>query len=431
MNIQSWGKLPKVDHSSISYINPDSKFEFDDMHYLPYGLGRSYGDSCLNENGNLIITEQLADISHFDKETGILVCGSGISLKKVLKTIVNFGWFLPVVPGTQNVTIGGAIANDIHGKNHHKSGSFGNFIKSFELLRSDGTVLNCSDSLNADFFHATIGGMGLTGIILKVEIKLKRIQNALINTKTVKYNSLQEYWDISSELENQYEYTVSWIDCLMKNDGFRGVFLAGNHSDDTSINMNDDRKVLNLPFPITPPISLVNNLSLKILNNTYFKLNKQSNNKLQHYRSFFFPLDGINNWNNAYGKRGFFQYQFVIPYDAGSTPIKKILNQIRNSRQVPGLGVLKNFGSVKSKGLMSFPREGVTLALDFANKGQKTLELFNKLDEIVLANNGAIYPAKDARMSPKVFSSGYENLEIFKHYIDPKFSSSFWRRVNK
>src|SRR6056300_625344 len=226
MNIQSWGKLPKVDHSSISYINPDSKFEFDDMHYLPYGLGRSYGDSCLNENGNLIITEQLADISHFDKETGILVCGSGVSLKKVLKTIVNFGWFLPVVPGTQNVTIGGAIANDIHGKNHHKSGSFGNFIKSFELLRSDGTILNCSDSLNADFFHATIGGMGLTGIILKVEIKLKRIQNAFINTKTVKYNSLQEYWDISSELENQYEYTVSWIDCLMKNDGFRGVFLA-------------------------------------------------------------------------------------------------------------------------------------------------------------------------------------------------------------
>ena len=209
----------------------------------------------------------------------------------------------------------------------------------------------------------------------------------------MKYNSLQEYWDISSELENQYEYTVSWIDCLMKNDGFRGVFLAGNHSDDTSINMNDDRKVLNLPFPITPPISLVNNLSLKILNNTYFKLNKQSNNKLQHYRSFFFPLDGINNWNNAYGKRGFFQYQFVIPYDAGSTPIKKILNQIRNSRQVPGLGVLKNFGSVKSKGLMSFPREGVTLALDFANKGPKTLELFNKLDDptLIVAFNDCIF----------------------------------------
>ncbi|MDA7736138.1 hypothetical protein N8830_00395, partial [Acidimicrobiaceae bacterium] len=186
-----------------------------------------------------------------------------------------------------------------------------------------------------------------------------------------KYNSLQEYWDISSELENQYEYTVSWIDCLMKNDGFRGVFLAGNHSDDTSINMNDDRKVLNLPFPITPPISLVNNLSLKILNNTYFKLNKQSNNKLQHYRSFFFPLDGINNWNNAYGKRGFFQYQFVIPYDAGSTPIKKILNQIRNSRQVPGLGVLKKFWFSQVKGVDVVSKRRCYFSLRFCKQGSK------------------------------------------------------------
>ena len=431
MKIKSWGKLPKVKHSKISYINQGLKFKFTENKYLPYGLGRSYGDSCLNENENLIITQQLDNITHFDKDTGMLVCGSGISIKKILQYIVNFGWFLPVVPGTQNITIGGAIANDIHGKNHHRAGSFGNFVTSFELLRSDGTILKCSDSLNTEFFHATIGGMGLTGVILNVEIELKKIQNAFINVRTVKYSSLEEYWDISSELEDQYEYTVSWIDCLMKNDGFRGVFHAGNHSEDLSISTLDSRKERRLHFPITPPISLVNNLSLKILNAAYFKLNKQSNDKLEHYKSFFFPLDVVNNWNNAYGRRGFFQYQFVIPNDAGSTPIKKILDQIRISGQVPGLGVLKNFGPVESKGLMSFPREGVTLALDFSNKGRKTLDLFHKLDDIILANGGAIYPAKDARMSPEVFSSGYRNIDIFKKYIDPKFSSSFWRRVNK
>ena len=425
--IKSWNNYPKVKHKNIQMFS--NNLSFNSNKNLAHGLGRSYGDVCLNENENLILTNKLNEVLEFNKETGVLKCNAGISLKEILNLIVFNGWFLPVVPGTRYVSIGGAIANDIHGKNHHKFGSFGNFVESFKLLRSNGEIMNCSKKENKDYFKATIGGMGLTGIIISAEIKLIKIESEYIDTTTLRYESIKEYWEINREAEKNFDYTVSWIDCSIKNDGgLRGVFHSGNHSENNPTKKN--KKDISVPVPFTPPFSLVNNLTMKIINETYYKINKTENFKLQHYKTFFFPLDMIGSWGKAYGSKGFFQYQFVIPSESGINGINKILNEIKNHGQVPALGVLKTFGNIESVGMMSFPREGLTMALDFQNKGVKTLNFLDRLDKIVMEYGGALYPAKDSRMSKNVFENSFPNLNEFSNFIDPKFSSSFWRRVN-
>ena len=424
---KSWGNYPKVkNQKTISY---SEDFSFIESNYLSVGLGRSYGDVGLNEDGTLISTHNLKKIISFNETKGIINCESGLSIKEILNFIIPKGWFIPVVPGTRNVTIGGAIANDIHGKNHHIDGTFGNYIKSMRLLRSDGVILNCSNEENRDYFDATIAGLGLTGIILSAEIQLKKITSEYIDVKTFKYKSLDEYWKINSYCEEKYDYTVSWVDCLYNNkNDLRGVYLAGNHS--KKLIKTKSKREINITFPFTPPFSFVNNFSMRILNQFYYTLNKTTNESVEHYKKFFFPLDVINNWNKAYGRNGFFQYQFVVPKENGPETLDDVLKIIKINNQVPALGVLKNFGSIKSPGLISFPFEGVTLALDFPNKGEKTKSLFRDLNKIIFDNNGRIYPAKDALMQPKEFQNSYPELDNFTKYIDPKFSSSFWRRVN-
>ena len=428
--IKSWNNYPKVKHKSFQSLKKDVEINFDLNNYLVHGLGRSYSDVCLNEDGNLIFTTELNEVLEFDKDNGILKCNAGISLKEILNLIAPNGWFLPVVPGTRNITLGGAIANDIHGKNHHKYGSFGNFVNNFQLMKSNGDILHCSENKNQGYFKSTIGGIGLTGVIISAEIKLIKIQSQYIDTKTVRYGSLEDYWEINKKAESEFDYTVSWVDCLARNtNGLRGVFHSGNHS-----NKQISEKIkgdISIPVPFTPPISLVNNLSMKIINEVYFKINKDQNSKLQHYKSFFFPLDVIGSWGRAYGPKGFFQYQFVIPDNEGTTGIKKILDEIKNHGQVPALGVLKTFGNIESVGMISFPRKGITMALDFQNKGLETLKFLNRLDAIVMEYGGALYPAKDARMSSEVFNKSFPNINEFVKYIDPKFTSSFWKRVNK
>ena len=428
---KSWNNYPKVEHFKVEYLSADKKLLFEEKNYLAYGLGRSYGDVCLNDNGHIVVTTKHNKIYEIDVENGVLNCESGVSIKEILDIITPMGWFLPVVPGTRNVTIGGAIANDIHGKNHHKVGSFGNFVISFELLRSDGEIIKCSDKENNNFFKATIGGMGLTGIIISTQIKLKKIESKFVETKTERYGSLEEYFEINNRLENMNEYTVSWVDCVLKNKGeLRGVYHSGNH---TSKRPNKEKRENNFKiiFPITPPFSFVNNLSMKIINESYFRVNKDSSEKIQHYKPFFFPLDVVDKWGRAYGKKGFLQYQFVVPNENGCETIKKILSEIKINNQIPALGVLKTFGDIESKGYMSFPRKGLTLALDFRIKDSNTFKFLERLDKIVIENGGSLYPAKDARMSSDSFNKSFTELEEFKKYIDPKFSSSFWRRVNK
>lgn len=430
-SLNPWNNIPKHKNSTpVHFENKNFKFSSDSL-YLPRGLGRSYGDVCLNENGKLILTNKYDSLIAFNKETGYLKCESGISLNEILNLIVPQGWFLPVVPGTSYVSVGGAIANDIHGKNHHKFGTFGNSVIEIELLRSDGEVLKCSEKENYDFFKATIGGLGLTGLILSATIKLIKVQSQYISTKRQSFRSIEEYFDLNSANDNKFDYTVSWVDFPSNNNReIRGIYHSGNHESNFSSHKNSKNRNLTLSLPFYPPISLVNNLSINILNSIYFRLNKLSKNNLQHYRNFFFPLDLIKNWNKAYGKKGFYQYQFVVPLQSSELVMNQVFKILDEKNHRPALGVLKNFGSVKSVGMLSFPTEGVTLAIDLQNKGKETLSLLNRLDEILLQNNGRIYPAKDARMSKEMFLSNYKNFDHFLKFIDPRFSSTFLERVS-
>lgn len=428
-NYNSWNNLPSrnLKREYFEYKNKQSLLNLNKK-VIPRGLGRSYGDVCINDNGELILTNKLNSILDFDIETGVIQCESGISINELLNTIIPNNWFLPVVPGTSFVTIGGAIANDIHGKNHHKLGSFGNSILSIEILRSDGSILNCSPSENSNLFYATIGGLGLTGLILSIKIQLIKIKNPYISSGSKRFYSLSEFFAINSEIEKKYDYTVSWVD-FNNRKGFRGVYHYGNHSEKPLSSKKHKTKRFSLSFPFTPPFSFVNNLTLKILNSVYFHINRDKKNESQNYRSFFFPLDFIGNWNRAYGKKGFYQYQFVVPIKSAEEVINLVLDELQKNNHVAALGVLKTFGEIESLGLLSFPMKGLTLAIDIQNKGNKTLNMLDKLDEIILNNNGRLYPAKDCRMSAKTFKQCFKDFNKFNNFVDPMFSSNFFERV--
>ena len=430
---QSWGRYPKAEHEVRCVRWTDAALpDSGDKSVLPYGLGRSYGDSCLNDGHTLVETSGLSRFIAFDKSKGLLCCEAGVTLDEILKLIVPEGWFLPTTPGTKYITLGGAIANDIHGKNHHVAGTFGCHVKAFEILRSDGQRIRCTTRSNADLFKATVGGLGLTGLITWAEIRLKKIHNAWIETESIKFEGIEEFLELSKESDKDWEYTVSWIDCVAKGSAMgRGIFMRGNHSPASVLS----RKVHVEPRFKTPfdcPSGLLNPFSIKAFNTLYYK--KQRSKKASsrvHYDSFFYPLDSINDWNRIYGNRGFFQYQFVVPFRDGQATTEKILEKISGSKQGSFLAVIKTFGAKKSPGMLSFPQPGITLALDFPNRGESTLKLFNELDEIVESAGGLLYPAKDARMSPKFFQKAYPNWEEFFSFVDPKFSSSFWRRVTR
>jgi FAD/FMN-containing dehydrogenase len=339
-----------------------------------------------------------------------------------------------VTPGTKFVTIGGAIANDIHGKNHHVCGSFGNQVIRFELLRSDGTRLLCSETENADWYRATIGGLGLTGYVSWADIKLRSIRGPYIDVESIKFGDLQEFASISKEKTVTSEYTVAWVDCIAKGKHLgRGLFISGDHSKQVE---PDPQKMVhrsatwkNVPFDF--PRFALNSYSVRIFNEIYYqKQLKKRSVGVQHYDPFFYPLDGILNWNRIYGKRGFLQWQCVVPHDGGYDCIRDILAIVSGSKMASFLVVLKEFGDVPASGMLSFPMPGVTLALDFTNIGSRLFGLLSQLDELVSHAGGRIYPAKDARMSAETFRHSYTNLAEFEKFIDPKFSSSFYRRVS-
>jgi len=366
----------------------------------------------------------------FDDISGILKCESGVSLAEILMFSVPRGWFVPVTPGTKFVSLGGAIANDVHGKNHHVAGNFGKHITKFELLRSDGTRLICSETENREFFTSTIAGLGLTGLITWAEVKLKKITGPFIDQDSIKFSSLDEFFEISRSSDNGFEYTVAWLDCVASGANFgRGIFMRGNHSNKSGAE-KDAYRSAKLTVPIDFPSFALNNLTVTAFNYCYY--NKQSRKEVSntiHYNPFFYPLDSINNWNKIYGKEGFLQFQCVIPKSDGISAIKKILNEIVLSKSASFLAVLKEFAAIESLGMLSFPRPGITLCLDFSFKGKETLKLFRKLHQIVFENGGAIYPAKDACMSREEFEQSYPRFFEFKKFIDPKFSSDFSRRV--
>ncbi|NWJ48507.1 MAG: FAD-binding oxidoreductase [Chloroflexi bacterium] len=431
---ESWGRYPSAKPETVKPVfwqDEIADLNFSSKSLLPYGFGRSYGDSCLNEGGVLLDTSGLNRFLCFDEINGLLRCEAGVSLAEILEVIVPRGWFLPVTPGTKFVSVGGAIANDIHGKNHHRGGTFGCNVTQFELLRSNGERFICSPTSNLEYFQATIGGLGLTGVILWAEFKLKPIQNAMIDVEEIRFENIEEFFEISAQSDRDFEYTVSWVDCIAtgKNLG-RGVFMRGNHNQSKYQSKEAVNKKLPGTVPLDAPEFLLNGLTMKAFNTTFYHIHLQKRRiKTVPYDPFFYPLDKVDRWNKLYGKRGFLQYQFVIPSSDNHRAIREILGRISDSGEGSFLAVLKEFGHIKSPGMLSFPRPGVTLALDFAFHGDKTLRLLEDLDGTVRRNAGVVYPAKDARMSAESFQQYYPNWREFEQYIDPKFSSSFWRRV--
>jgi FAD/FMN-containing dehydrogenase len=434
--VTSWGRVLSPSHTIHSLPSrfvplPQAKGS---LGLLPFGNGRSYGDSNLNPGGDLIAGRSLDRFIAFDPCTGILSCEGGVLLSDILDLVVPQGWFLPVTPGTRFVTVGGAIANDVHGKNHHVAGSFCNHVLQFELLRSDGSRRTCSLDERADWFCATVGGMGLTGLITWASLKLRRIASALVHSETIKFNNLDEFFELSADSERDHEYTVAWIDCAFTGPRLgRGLFNRANHAC-ARMTPSDSLEAPHAPsrrrMPLTPPISLVNQWSLKSFNTVYF--NKQRTRSVQatvHYEPFFYPLDALLEWNRLYGPKGFYQYQCALPPEHAAQTTATLLQTIAASGMGSFLAVLKQFGDVRSHGLLSFPTPGTTLALDFPNQGPKLMQLLSALDRLVLAAGGRLYPAKDGRMDAMMFQSGYPKLSEFTPFVDPQMQSSFWRRV--
>lgn len=423
MALCSWGKLPANPARDEYWWNDrTAALPSIDGAMLAYGNGRSYGDVGLNSGGTLLHTRGMDRFIAFDENSGVLTCEAGVLLSEILDVFVPRGWFLPVTPGTRFVTVGGAIANDVHSKNHHGAGTFGCHVRRFELLRSDGSRLVCSPQENPGWFAATIGGLGLTGLITWVEMALKPITGVGITVENRRFTGLDAFFELNAEAEARHEYTVAWIDCLAATP--RGIFMAGDHSAGSGF---AGKAKPPLSFPVTPPISLINSLSLRAFNQAYFH-RPLPEKSVVHYAPFFYPLDGILHWNRVYGRQGFFQYQFVLPMSSREA-LDDVLRTIAASGQGSFLAVLKTFGEKSSPGMLSFPMPGVTLALDFPNHGAPTLALFDYLDAIVSLAGGRLYAAKDARMSATFFQTSYPRLDEFMPYVDPKFSSDFARRV--
>jgi FAD/FMN-containing dehydrogenase len=389
-------------------------------------MGRSYGDICLNPEGALWVTTGLDHFIAFDDSNGRLVCEAGVLLRDIQRLVIPHGWILPVTPGTQLVTVGGAIANDVHGKNHHILGSFGDHVQSVSLIRTDGEIIQCGPHEKADWFAATVGGAGLTGVITQAEIQLRRAPGPWLDAETVPYANLNEFFCLADGSEADWEHTVSWIDCITGGGG-RGLFMRGNPTSDGERPLPRQRK---LTMPVVPPVSMVNQFSLRPFNMAYYYLKKwQAKRVITHYEPFFYPLDNLLEWNRIYGPKGFFQYQSVVPREAGQDAVQAMLKEIARSGDGSFLAVLKTFGNRQSIGMLSFPQPGVTLALDFPNRGDHTHRLFERLDAVVREAKGRLYLAKDARMPRQLFEAGYPRLTEFIKYRDPGISSSLSRRL--
>lgn len=430
--VTSWGRLARPDHAvtplakSGKVVAAIASSQNTSRPGLAYGMGRSYGDSCLNPGGTLWITPGMSRLMSFDPVEGLLRCEAGVLLRDIQAAMIPQGWSLPVTPGTQMVTVGGAIANDVHGKNHHVSGSFGDHIERFHLVRTDGQEMDCGPSQNADWFAATLGGLGLTGVITEATLKLKRVPGPWLESETIPYDSLDAFFQLADESESGWEHTVSWIDCLSKGNT-RGIFMRAN-----PIAAPGRAEPHSAPrtMPLVPPVSMVNRLTLRPFNTAYYALQKRKQGRhIVHYKPYFYPLDNMLEWNRMYGPRGFYQYQMVVPQSQGRDAVAAMLAAIAASGEGSFLAVLKTFGDREPRGLLSFPQPGVTLALDFPNNGSRTHELFARLDTILREAKGRLYPAKDARMSRNLFEAGYPNLPEFMTFRDPGISSAMSRRL--
>ncbi len=429
-NLISWGMYPKIENSVFNFSTKESLKNIIDKkdNLIAYGNGRSYGDSAIGEN---IIDVRPKDyFIGFDKELGILDIEAGVLLSEILELFVPRGWFLKVTPGTKLITIGGAIASDIHGKNHHVEGCFSECVVEFNIMLANGEVVNCSKTKEPELFKATCGGMGLTGVILDAKIELKKINSQYIDQTTIKTKNLRETFEAFEEY-SYLPYSVAWIDCLAKGDKIgKCLLMAGDFRDDGDLKY---KKGIQLSIPFTFPSFALNNWTVRAFNWLYYGKSSAGVSKQRvGIDTFFYPLDAIGHWNRIYGKGGFTQYQLIFPKESSYEGLEEVLTAISNSGKGSFLAVLKLYGKA-NENYISFPIEGYSLALDF--KLEKGLfELLDELDKIVVKYKGRIYLTKDVRVSKEIFEQGYPLIEEFRKFrrdnnMEQKFQSLQSKRV--
>ena len=426
--VSNWGNFPIVEKEmkSEDSLQKIKDFVRNNNEIIARGNGRCYGDASLSEN--IFSTKRLNKLISFDRLNGIFECESGVLLSEVLEVIVPQGYFLFVTPGTKFISVGGAIASDVHGKNHHAEGCFSEYVLEFTLLNEKSETIICSRTENSDKFWATIGGMGLTGIILSAKFKLKNIETAYIRQESIKAENLDEIFKLFEESES-WTYNVAWIDCLQKGKNLgRSILMRGEHAFQHQIPSIIKENPLRLKSKFKPTIPfyfpdfVLNSLTVKLFNLLYFGKQRQKQvNDFVDYETFFYPLDIINDWNKIYGKNGFIQYQMVIPKEKGKEGMKKILETIAASGNGSFLAVLKLFGKNNPEAYNSFPFEGYTLALDF-KVNKKLKNLVQKLDQIVEEYGGRIYLTKDS-MSKSSLTNYLQNVQ------NPKFVSLQHKRI--
>jgi len=430
MSLMSWGKYPRIENTVFKFGREENPKEtiagYEEL--IPYGNGRSYGDSALNRN--IIDVRPRNYFIDFDEESGLLHVQAGVMLADILEVFVPRGWFLKVTPGTKLITVGGAIASDVHGKNHHVAGCFCEWVQDFTLMLADGMVVTCSPEKTLELWRATCGGMGLTGVILEARIFLKKINSKYIDQTTIKTANLKETFAAFEEHQDK-PYSVAWIDCLARGDEIgKCLLMVGDFRDDGQLDY-ELKSQKTIPFNF--PSFALNSWSVRAFNWLYYgRVKERVSQQKVDIDSFFYPLDAIGYWNRIYGKNGFTQYQFILPKAASYEGLEEILAAIADSGKGSFLAVLKLYGKANDNWL-SFPLEGYSLALDF--KIEKGLfELLDRLDEIVVKYRGRIYLTKDVRVSRETFEKGYPEIETFRKYrknhgMDTKFQSLQSKRV--
>ncbi|MEO0468602.1 MAG: FAD-binding oxidoreductase [Bacteroidota bacterium] len=426
MKIHNWGMYPRVDVPVLACEGPQSLQALAEGSWIPRGMGRCYGDSALGQH--ILSSQRLRRFLAFDPQSGLLHCESGITYEDLLTHFVPKGWFPPVTPGTKFVSLGGAIASDVHGKNHHKEGSIQQHVDAFHLLLASGEVVHCSRTEHPDLFHATFGGMGLTGMILDLQIRLRPIETSAIWQESIKAPNLDRLIELFDESKD-VTYSVAWIDVLSSGKKMgRSVLLNGEHATLDQIKGSSFAKKplgipqkLKLAVPFHFPSFALNALSVRAFNFAYYhKQGPMRKEGLADYDSFFYPLDAIHHWNRIYGKRGFTQYQFVVPYEGGAEAIRKVLKRTQQDNLGSFLAVLKTFG--KENGWLSFPMEGYTLTLDFPIS-KKLFPILDELDAIVMDHGGRVYLTKDVRLNAQNMQKMYPEYGKFStllQKLDPK-----------
>ncbi len=440
--LSGWGRFP-VEPCSV--YRPESQRQLAAVlesgaqpSFISYGLGRSYGDAALNGQGGVICHTRLNRFLAFDTESGVLECEAGVSLAEILQYFLPRGFFLPVTPGTKFVTVGGVIAADVHGKNHHQDGSFGNFVLDFKLLTPNGEELSCSPNNNSEVFWATLGGMGLTGLILSARIRLRPVESAWVLVDYQKATNLEDALGRMTESDVRYQYSVAWIDCLATGGRMgRAVLMRGNHAPANELPASIRHPLaepshLRWTLPFDFPSVALNSLTVSVFNSLYYSVHRNAARRLVNLEKFFYPLDAIYHWNRLYGRRGFVQYQVGLPLEGGLEGMKEVLTRLARSRRASFLAVLKRFGK-SNPGLLSFPIQGYTLALDLP-VASGLIPFLHELDRVVLNYGGRIYLAKDAVTTSQSFAAMYPKLERFrviKSRLDPRgvLSSSMARRL--